>query len=189
MAKNKDYFEHTVVFVKPDGVKKGIIGDVLSRFEKVGLKLCAAKLIWVDATHAGKHYRDDNDYHKTVGTKTLENYKKFGIDPKENLKTKDPVKIGKLVRKWNMDFVSSGPVFVMLLEGPGAISIVRKIVGHTFPADALPGTIRGDYSLESAQLANTQGRTVENIIHASGSKQEADLERKLWFKETEIYSY
>jgi nucleoside-diphosphate kinase len=185
----KDYSEHTVVFIKPDGIKNRIIGDIVTRFEKVGLKICAAKLIWVDATHAGKHYRDDNEYHKTVGIKTLENYKKFGVDPNENLGTKDPVKIGKMVRKWNMDFVSSGPVFVMLLEGPGAIAIVRKIVGHTFPADALPGSIRGDHSMESAFLANTQSRTVENLIHASGSKEEADLERKLWFKEGEIYSY
>jgi len=185
----KDYNEHTVVFVKPDGVKKGIIGDIVGRFEKVGLKICAAKFVWVDSTHAGKHYRDDNEYHKTVGTKTLGNYKKFGVDSNENLGTRDPIKIGKMVRKWNMEFISSGPVFVLLLEGPGAIDIVRKIVGHTFPAEAIPGSIRGDYSLESAFLANTQARTVENLIHASGDKKEADLERKLWFKEDEIYSY
>lgn len=188
MAK-KENKEHTVVMVKPDGVKMRIVGDIISRFERVGLRLCAAKLIWVDSTHAGKHYRDDNEYHKSVGEKTLENYKKFGLDPKENLGTKDPVKIGKLVRKWNMDFISSGPVFAMLWEGPGAIAIVRKLVGHTFPAEALPGTIRGDYSVESAFTANTQGRTVENLIHASGNKEEAELERKLWFKEDEIYSY
>lgn len=185
-SKLKDF---TVVLVKPDGVKKGVIGDIIRRFETVGLVVAAAKMVWVDATHAGKHYRDDNSYHKTVGEKTLENYKKYGVDPNENLGTKDPVKIGKLVRKWNMEFLSSGPVFVMIWEGPGAISIVRKIVGHTFPAEAASGTVRGDYSIESAFLANTQGRTVENLVHASGSKEEAELERKLWFREGEIYSY
>lgn len=181
--------EQTVVLIKPDGVKRGIVGDIVSRFEKVGLKICAAKLIWVDKTTVGKHYKDTNSYHRSVGEKTLENYKKYGIDPKENLGTKDPVKIGKLVRKWNMDFLSSGPVFAILLQGPGAITIVRKIVGHTFPAEAPPGTIRGDYSLDSSFDANVQKRTVRNLIHASGSREEAEFEKKLWFKKGEIYSY
>lgn len=181
--------EQTVVLVKPDGVKRGIIGDILSRFERVGLKICAAKLIWVDKTVVGKHYKDDNAYHKSVGEKTLENYQKYGIDPGENLGTRDPVKIGKLVRKWNMEFLSSGPVFAILLEGPGAIAVVRKIVGHTFPAEALPGTIRGDYSADSSFDANIQKRTVRNLIHASGSKEEAEFEKKLWFKKKEIYNW
>ncbi len=181
--------EYTVVLVKPDGVKRGIIGEVISRFERVGLKLSAAKLIWVDETTVGKHYVDDNEYHKTVGEKTLENYKKYGLDVKENLGTDNPVEIGKMIRKWNMEFLSSGPVFAMLWVGPGAVPLVRKMVGHTFPSEALPGTIRGDYSLESAQVANTLKRPARNIVHASGNTKEAEFERKLWFKEEEIYNY
>lgn len=181
--------ETTVVIIKPDGVKRGIVGDILSRFERVGLKLVAAKLIWVDKTTVGRHYKDDKTYHKSVGEKTLTNYKEYGLDPNETLGSDNPVKIGQLIRRWNMDFLSSGPVFVTLLEGPGVIKLVRKIVGSTFPADAPPGTIRGDYSLESAYLANTQKRTVQNLIHASGSSEEAKFERKLWFKEKEIYKY
>lgn len=181
--------DQTVVLIKPDGVKRGIVGDIVSRFELVGLKICAAKLIWVDKTTVGKHYKNDNAYHKNVGEKTLANYEKYGLDPSENLGTGDPIKIGKLVRKWNMDFLSSGPVFAILLEGPGAIEAVRKIVGHTFPSEALPGTIRGDYSIDSAFNANVGKRTVQNLIHASGSKEEAGFEKKLWFKKGEIYSY
>ncbi|MBI2007308.1 MAG: nucleoside-diphosphate kinase [Candidatus Blackburnbacteria bacterium] len=181
--------EQTVVLIKPDGVKRGIIGDILGRFERVGLKICGAKLIWVNKTTVGKHYRDDNAYHKSVGEKTLENYQKYGLDPGENLGTKDPVKIGRLIRKWNMEFLSSGPVFAILLQGPGAIAAVRKIVGHTFPAEALPGTIRGDYSSDSSFSANVQKRTVRNLIHASGSVEEAEFEKKLWFKKKEIYNY
>ncbi|MAG60038.1 nucleoside-diphosphate kinase [Candidatus Woesebacteria bacterium] len=181
--------EQTVVLIKPDGVRKGIVGDVLTRFERVGIKMLAAKLIWVNKTTIGKHYRDNNDYHKSVGEKTLENYKMYGLDAGENLGTKDPVKIGKMIRKWNMEFLASGPVFAMLLEGPGAIAAVRKIVGHTFPADAAPGTIRGDHSLDSAYIANVEKRTVQNLIHASGSKEEADFERKLWFRRGDIYKY
>ena len=77
----------------------------------------------------------------------------------------------------------------MLLEGPGAVALVRKMVGHTFPAEALPGTIRGDFALDSAFESNLQKRTTQNIVHASGTVEEAECERKLWFKEEEIYSY
>ena len=107
--------EQTVVLIKPDGVRKGIIGEVLARFERVGLKLVASKMIWVDKTFVGKHYKDDDAYHKSVGEKTLENYQKYGMDAKENLGTKNPIEIGQIVRKWNMEFLSSGPVFAMLL--------------------------------------------------------------------------
>ncbi len=181
--------EHTVILVKPDGVRRGVVGELVARFEKVGLKIAAAKLIWVDKTHVGKHYKDDNQYHKTVGTKTLENYKKYGLDAGESLGTKSALKIGQMIRQWNMEFLSSGPVFAMLLTGPGAIPIVRKIVGHTFPSEALPGTIRGDFSLDSAYESNVAKRTTRNLVHASGTKEEAEFERKLWFKEEEIYSY
>jgi nucleoside-diphosphate kinase len=94
-----------------------------------------------------------------------------------------------MVRMWNMEFLSSGPVFAMLLEGPNAVMIVRKIVGHTFPSEAMPGTIRGDFSFDSAYDSNLQKRTTRNIIHASGSVKEAQFEKKLWFKRGEIYSY
>ncbi|KKQ97623.1 MAG: Nucleoside diphosphate kinase [Candidatus Woesebacteria bacterium GW2011_GWB1_39_12] len=193
MVKNKridkDFEEYTVVLVKPDGVRRKVIGEILARFERVGLKITAAKLIWVDKTVAGKHYRDNEDYHKSVGIKTLENYEKYGLDANESLGTKDPVEIGKLMRQWNMEFLSSGPVFALLLEGPGAIALVRKMAGNTFPYDSPPGTIRGDYSLDSSFNANVNRRPTQNLVHASGSKEEAELEKKLWFKEEEIYSY
>lgn len=189
MAKKK-LRDYTVVLIKTDGVRRGVIGDVMSRFEKVGLKIAAAKLIWVDAEHVGKHYRNDKDYLKAVGEGTLKNYKKHGVDVGEDLGTKDPVKIGKKIRKWNMDYLSSGPVFALLLEGYGAIELVRKMVGTLFPFDSPPGTIRGDYSHDSFETANLIGkRSAQNIIHASGSKEEAEFERKLWFKEDEIYQY
>jgi len=189
MVRKKNLNETTVVLVKPDGVRRGLIGDIVGRFERVGLKLVAAKLIWVDATHAGQHYRDDNDYHKSVGKKTLENYEKYGYDVHEDLGTKDPIKIGKIVRERNMEFISSGPVFAMLWEGVDAIRLVRKMVGHTFPAEALPGTIRGDYSFDTALLINLEKRSANNLVHASGDPTEAKWERKLWFKEKEIYAY
>ena len=189
MAKKK-LRDYTVALIKTDGVRRGLIGEIISRFEKVSLKIVAAKLIWVDAEYVGKHYRDDEDYCRAVGKGTLKNYKKHGIDPGEDLGTKDPVKIGKKIRKWNMDYLSSGPVFALLLEGHGAVQLVRKMIGTLFPFDSPPGTIRGDYSHDSFYTANLTGkRSAHNIIHASGSKQEAEFERKLWFKENEIYTY
>lgn len=189
MAKTKLKGEYSVILVKPDGVRKRITGVIISRLERVGLKLAACKLIWVDKSHAGKHYQDDKAYHKSVGTKTLENYKKYGFDTKESLGTKNPVKIGEMVRKWNMDFISSGPVVAMIWVGPSAIQIIRKLVGHTFPMEALPGTIRGDFALDSAYETDLEKRAAHNIVHASGNKEEAEFERKLWFKEEEIFSY
>ncbi len=183
------FLEQTVVLVKPDGVRRGLVGEIISRFEKVGLKIVASKLIWVDKTIIGTHYADKDDYHKIVGEKCLENYAKYGVDANETLGTDDPIEIGRLVRKWNMEFMTSGPVFALLLEGISAVEIVRKMAGHTFGAAALPGTIRGDYSHESAISANLELRSVKNLIHASGTKEEAEFERKLWFKEDEIYSY
>ena len=103
--------------------------------------------------------------------------------------TKDPLKIGKMVRKWSMEYLSSGPLFAIILFGPNAIAVTRKIVGNTFPADAVPGTIRGDFALDSSYQSDIEKRAAKNIVHASGTREEAEFERKLWFKEKEIYSY
>lgn len=182
--------ENTVILIKPNGVKRGISGEIITRFEKIGLKLIAMKMIWVDAMHAGKHYADDNEYHKTVGVKTLENYKKYGLDADESLGTTDPIEIGKIVRKWNMEMLSAGPVIAMLWQGPpGTVELTRKVVGFTFPFDALPGTIRGDFGYDSSYFANLENRTADSIVHASGNVEEAEFERKLWFREEEIYEY
>lgn len=181
--------EKSVVLIKPDGVKRGLVGEIIRRLERAGLKIIALKMVWVNKDLVGKHYADKKDYLLSVGKKTLETYKKYGKDPRESLGTMDPLKIGKIVRKWNMEFLSSGPVVAMLLEGPGAVVVVRKIVGPTFPLDALPGTIRGDYSFDSAHYANEKKRVVKNLIHASGDVKEAKFERQLWFQEKEIYAY
>lgn len=184
-----DFKQQTVVLIKPDGVKRGLIGEVLTRFEKAGLKPVAMKMISVEAELVGKHYADREEYHKTVGTKTLENYQKYGLDAGETLGTMDPIEIGRLVRKWNMEFLTSGPVVAMVLAGENAVEIVRKMIGHTFPQVAAPGTIRGDLSIESAMGSNLEKRSTRNLIHASGSVEEADFEKQLWFKKSEIYAY
>jgi len=182
--------ERTLVLVKPDGVKRGITGDIIHRFEKAGLKIAGMKMIWVDNELIARHYpMDREEFLIGMGKKTLETYEKYGKDPNEELGTMDPKEIGKMINKWNIDFLSSGPVVAMVLEGNHAIDNVRRIAGKTLPAFAEPGTIRGDYSVDSPALANEKKRSVHNIVHASGNMEEAKYEIELWFHENELYSY
>ncbi len=189
MASQDPRKERTVVLLKPDTVKRGIIGEIISRFEKVGLKIVALKMVWVDQDLVAKHYPDNRDYLIAVGNKTLKSYAEYGKDPGEELGTKDPYEIGAMVRKWNMDFLSSGPVVAILLQGLHAVDNVRLMVGHTLPRFAEPGTIRGDYSMDSPILANLDKRPVKNMIHASGNVEEAQFESQLWFRDNEIHDY
>ncbi len=182
--------EKTLVLIKPDGVKRGLVGQIIARFEKVGLKIVAAKFLTANKELLEKHYPKDRDeLWIGIGNKTLENYKQYNIDPKDSLGTADPLEIGKMVRVWLMDYVSSGPVFAVVLEAPHAVELVRKMAGHTLPLIAAPGTIRGDFAYDSSYLANSNKRAIENLLHASGTKEEADYEIPLWFTKDEIQSY
>ncbi|MBI5037294.1 MAG: nucleoside-diphosphate kinase [Candidatus Kerfeldbacteria bacterium] len=190
MTKNTDpRLERTVVLLKPDTVKRALVGEIVTRFEKAGFKIAGMKMVWVDKSMVAKHYTDDKDYLTSIGNKTLKTYEEYGRDANEEIGTKDPYEIGKMVREWNMDFLSSGPVVALLLQGIHAVDAVRMMVGHTLPRFAEPGTIRGDYSLDSPILANKQKRTIRNMIHASGNVEEAEFEAQLWFRENEIHSY
>jgi nucleoside-diphosphate kinase len=179
--------ERTVVLIKPDGVKRGLIGEVINRFEKMGLKIKALKMIWVDEELVKKHYPQSRaELMAAIGKKTLDAYAKYGRDPKEEFANLDPVAIGTMVNKWNIDFITSGPVVAILLEGVHAIDNVRMLAGHTLPVFAQPGTIRGDFSIDSPVLANVKSRAVHNIIHISGNSEEAKYEEQLWFKKQDI---
>lgn len=184
-----NFVQQTVVLVKPDGMKKRIVGDVISRFERVGFKMVAMKLVWVTRDHVGKHYKDEREYLTTVGQRTLDDYQKYGLDPKESLGMSDPYDVGKYVRNANMDALSSGPLIAMLWEGVDAIQIGRKMVGATNTSTAIPGTIRGDYSADLPIYASLNKRPIRTLVHASGNMEEAEFEKKLWFKNEEIFEY
>jgi len=181
--------ERTVVIVKPDGVKRGLTGEIISRFEKSGLKIVALKLIQPTKEHYELHYPSTKDWFRKVGDKTWQTYKKYGLNPKKELGTTDRVKVGQMIKKWTVDFMSSGPVIAMIVQGAHAIDNVRMIVGPTLPVFAPPGTIRGDFSGDSPALANVAKRPVKNLIHASGDAKEAENEIKLWFAPEEIHDY
>lgn len=181
--------QRTLVVIKHDGVARGLIGEIVGRFERVGLKIVGFEMIDPDRNVGQKHYPESEVWKKKVGERTLEEYKERDIDPIQVIGTDDPVKIGELVKEWNVEYLTSGPVVAMVWEGPNAVKVVRKIVGDTVPANAAPGTIRGDFSWDSPEIANEQQRPFYNLIHASGSVEEARYEIGLWFYELEVYDY
>jgi len=183
------FMERTFLAVKPDGVKRGMVGEILSRFEKLGLKIVGMKMVWVDEDLLRKHYDKDEAWFEKVGTRSLEFWKENGKDPNEDLGTDDPIKLGKMIHQWLLDFMKSGPVVAMVLEGPGSVEIVKKHVGPTYPIDAPPGTIRGDYTYDSPTLSAFGRRAVYNLVHCSGVPIEAEFEIGLWFKEHELFEY
>lgn len=152
--------EKTLVLVKPDGVVRSLMGKIITRFEDAGLKIIAMKMVWADKEFAKKHYRED-------------------IAKKH----------GERVREGLIGYITEGPVLAMVLEGIDAIAVTRKLVGSTYPNEALPGTIRGDFAHISKVYANTNEITVRNLIHASGNKEDAEIEIPLWFTKKEMHSY
>jgi len=181
--------EQTLVLIKPDGVKRGLIGEIVHRIEQRGLKVIALKMLQATKEQLNKHYSDSDANLKAMGDKTLATYQKYGMDPQKEIGTADPVAIGKKVHGWITDFMTSGPSVKMVVQGLHAVEMVRKLVGNTMPSQAEMGTIRGDYSVDSAVLANAQKRGIRNLIHASGNLAEAEAEIKLWFTPEEIHEY
>jgi nucleoside-diphosphate kinase len=176
--------EKSLVLIKPDAVQRGLIGEVISRFERCGLKIIGMKMVYADKRMAGEHYADDEAWLKSVGQKTKESYAKKGV-----VLNKTEVEIGRGIRQQLMDFISMSPVIALCVEGHNAFSHIRKLVGATSPFDALPGTIRGDFSFDTYQLADLSGRPIQNLIHASGAVDEAEREIKIWFKPAELHAW
>ncbi len=148
--------EQTFVLIKPDGVERGLIGQIISRFEHIGLKIAGMKLMKIDKEFSKKHYA---------------------------------AHVGKPFYKSLESFITSGPVLAMVLEGIEAVELVRKMIGATEPKSAAPGTIRGDFSHHSYGYADKKGISIKNLIHASGSKDEAKAEVALWFAKNELVNY
>ncbi len=177
--------ERTLVIIKPDGVQRSLIGEIIKRFERVGLKLVALKMIIPEKEQVEKHYLVDPNWKKNVGEKAIEAYKKKGMEPP----TENPEEAGEKVLEGLKKYMTSGPVVAMVLQGAHACAIVRKLVGGTEPLSSDVGTIRGDFVLDSYQMADTDGRAVRNLIHASGNPEEAEKEIPVWFNENEILNY
>jgi len=177
--------ERALVLIKPDGVQRSLIGEIIRRYERTGLKLAALKFFIPSEELVKKHYLSDSGWLESVGRKSLIAYEKKGL----KVPFTDPIKCGEAVLSRLIKYLSSGPVVVMVWGGNQAVGVVRKITGGTEPLTSDVGTIRGDLTIDSYNLADSDDRAVRNLIHASGSPAEAEKEIPIWFKEGEIVRY
>jgi nucleoside-diphosphate kinase len=177
--------ERTLVVVKPDGIQRALIGEIVQRYERLGLKLVALKMLVPTEKMIEEHYLLDPNWKKNVGEKAIQSYEKKGEVPPSS----DPIEVANLVVERLKKYMTSGPVIAMVWEGGHAVELVRKITGGTEPRSASIGTIRGDFVVDSYQMADADNRAIRNLIHASGSVPEAEKEIPHWFSKNEIVDY
>ncbi|MHB0977817.1 MAG: nucleoside-diphosphate kinase [Minisyncoccota bacterium] len=178
--------ERTFVMIKPDGVQRSLIGEIVQRFERIGLKLVAMKFVVPTEEQCWGHYKKDDEWFLKKGTNILENKKKLGL-PVE----KEAIEYGKDIIRAITKFMTAGPVVLMIWEGNQSVAVVKKLVGGTEPTTSDVGTIRGDYTLDSYYLCDVDGsRGMRNLIHCTdGDQNEFDREMNIWFKPEEIINY
>lgn len=177
--------EQTLVLIKPDGVQRGLVGEIIGRFERVGLKIVALKMIHASHEDVDKHYALTEEWMRGVYDKSKAKYEANG----QEFPYADHLSYGKEIKRGLVDYLKSAPTMAMVWEGELAVSLVRKLVGATEPASSAPGTIRGDLSHDSYSLSNGQNRPLRNLIHASGTFDEAKQEIPIWFNDQELYQY
>lgn len=188
----KDFVEKTLIIFKPDSIKRNLLGEIITRFEKTGLEIKEIKLVYPDREIMEKHYSDDINWITNLGEKTLDFFKEtnqfeqYLASINEMFGTKDPVELGMAIRVLLIEFMLESPLIVSIWEGSFACSKARKIIGNTIPLNALPGTIRGDYSSDSPISLLTEGRCIYNLVHASGDAIEAEREINIWFPQMGI---
>ena len=181
--------ERTLIILKPDAVKRALVGTIIETFENAGLKLMAGKMLRPEADVIKKHYPGTPEWVKEMGGKTLASFKEAGVDVKQKMGTDDPAKLGKFVYDRLIKYWQEGPIIVMVWEGPNAIQIVRKLRGHTIPLLAQSGTLLAQYSFDSSTWSAGLDRVVKTFIHASGSPDEAEREIKYWFPNEKLETY
>ncbi len=176
--------ERTLVILKPDAVQRGLIGETIKRIEKTGLKLVALKLVNASEEQLWAHYNKDDEWYQKKGSNTISEREKLGL-PVE----KEALEYGKDIIRALVKFMSCGPVVPMIWEGNKAVGIVKKLVGSTEPLSSDSGTIRGDYTIDSYELASLDDRAVRNLIHCSDPVSDAEREIPIWFTPEEILNY
>lgn len=177
--------EKTLVIIKPDGIQRSLVGEIIKRYERMGLKMVGMKMLVPKAEHIEKHYTLDPNWRRITGEKTIKGYLDKGLTPP----SENPLEITKVLLGNLKKYMTSGPVIAMVWQGAHAVKIVRKITGGTEPLTSDVGTIRGDFVLDSYQMSDQDKRSVRNLIHASGSVEEAEMEINHWFSEKELVNY
>jgi nucleoside-diphosphate kinase len=173
--------EKTFVLIKPDGVGRGLMGEIISTFERAGLKITRLQMIRAREAIVQLHYPDTKEWLEAVGQKSIRGYQMAGLDIVSELGTNDPIAIGRIVKQRLVEFICSGDVVMMVIEGNLAISNVRRLCGNTLPTEADPASIRGRFGIDSPDMSFVEKRPVLNLVHASGNKVEAEFEINLWF--------
>jgi nucleoside-diphosphate kinase len=182
--------QRTFCMIKPDGVARGLVGEIVLRLEKAGLKVVAMKMISATREQIIAHYpMSDQAWVDRLGDKGLSTFEELQLDAVEHLGSNDRSVVGRSVADSLIGYMTSGPAVAMVIEGLQAIDMVRKLAGHTLPSKAAVGTIRGDFSIDTPAIANVEGRALHNLFHASENPEEAANEIKLWFGEDEIHPY
>ena len=177
--------EQTLVIIKPDGVQRSLIGDIICRYERSGLKLVGLKMLVPTKELVEKHYLVDPEWRIKTGKKTIESYLKKGKNPPSD----DPLKVTEIILNNLKKYMIKGPVIAMVWQGMHSVGIVRKITGGTEPLTSDVGTIRGDLTIDSYEVSDIDGRAVRNLIHSSGSTDDAEKEIVLWFDKDELINY
>jgi len=177
--------EQSLVLIKPDGVQRGLIGEIIKRYEQTGLKLVGLKFVVPTVELVEKHYLVDPEWKMKTGNKTIKNYKDKGLEPPDT----DPIKSSERVLETLKKYLTVGPVVAMVWQGMNVVGIIRKITGATEPLVSDIGTIRGDFTIDAYKIADLDGRATRNLIHASGTVEEAQKEIDLWFKKDELINY
>ena len=180
----KKYYERTLVLLKPDVVQRGLVGEIVSRFEKKGLKIAAMKMVWPDEEMALRHYSWPEQAMVALGERTIAAYRDKGIEEK-----RAPREIALDIQRKLVTYLSAGPLVAMVVEGAHAIAYVRKLRGSVNTLTADLGSITGDYTVDSYFISDEDDRAARTLVHASGSVEEADQEIKIWFKPDEIFAY
>jgi nucleoside-diphosphate kinase len=176
--------ERTFVILKPDSIQRSLIGDIIGRFERTGLKIVHMEMKVLDADRLWKHYDKDDKWFEEKGNVSVESLKKAGL-PIE----KDAIDYGKDIIRGLVSFMTASPVVVMVVEGNSAVGIVKKLVGSTEPLTSDIGTIRGDLTIDSYNLSNSDARAVRNLVHCSDKTEEAEREIKLWVDDKKLLKY
>ncbi|MEX0931560.1 MAG: nucleoside-diphosphate kinase [Candidatus Paceibacterota bacterium] len=176
--------ERTFVIIKPDGIQRSLIGEILKRFERTGLKIVGMKFTMLDEKKLWKHYNKDDAWFEKKGTNIVKDRTEAGL-PVE----KEAIEYGKDIIRALVSFMTAGPVVMMVLEGNQAVAVVKKLVGETEPATSDVGTIRGDLTLDSYAISAVDDRAVRNLIHCSDEVQNAETEIKLWFDSSDLINY
>lgn len=177
--------ERTLVVIKPDGIQRTLVGEIVGRFERIGLKMVALKMLVPTPEFIEKHYTLDPEWRRRTGEKSIKGYLDKGLTPPTN----DPLEVTAKVLENLKRYMTSGPVVALVLEGAHAVAITRKLVGGTEPLTSDVGTIRGDFVLDSYAMTDLDGRSIRNLVHASGSPKEAEMEISHWFSKDEILNY